>query len=68
MVRVVPYHVRMVTATAADAGAVTDTSKAYFAGDGAVIWCCADERPAGSTSSAGCGRSATPAMRALFVG
>ncbi len=37
MVSVVPYHVRMLTATLTDAGAVTDTSKVYFAGDGPVI-------------------------------
>ena len=37
MVSVVPYHVRMLTATLTDVGAVTDTSKVYFAGDGAVI-------------------------------
>ncbi len=67
MVSVVPYHVRIFTATVADAGAVTDTSKAYLAGDGAVIRCCADERPADSANSAGCGCSTTPSVRAIFV-
>src|ERR1700722_18793700 len=57
----------MLTPMSADAGALTVTSNSYCAGDGAVIWYCADERPAGSTKLADCGRPTTAEVRAGFV-
>src|SRR5260370_8075504 len=61
MLSIAPYHVSMFTATSADAGAMTVTSKLYRAGDGAVIRYCAEERPAGSTNRAACGcKAAAP--------
>jgi hypothetical protein len=63
---IAPYQVRMLTPTSAAAGALTVTSNPYFAGDGAVIRYCADERPAGSTKLAACGRPTTAGVRAGF--
>jgi len=65
--KIAPYQVRMLTPTSADAGAMMVTSNPYCAGDGAVIWYCADERPAGSTKLAACGRPAAAGVRAGFL-
>ncbi|HEV2931697.1 MAG TPA: hypothetical protein VGY96_01040 [Streptosporangiaceae bacterium] len=51
-----PYQVLMVTETSTDAGAATVTVNAYCAGDGAVIWYRAEERPAASAKLDACGR------------
>ena len=57
MLSTAPYQVGMFTATSAEAGALTVTSKLYWAGLGAVIRYCAEDRPADSFNVAACGRS-----------
>jgi hypothetical protein len=59
-----PYQVRILTATSADARAVTRTSNAYLAGLGAVITYRAEARPLAITSFAACGLPMTLAVRA----
>jgi len=43
----------MLTPTSTAAGAVTATSNSYRAGSGAVIWYCAEDRPADMAKLAG---------------
>jgi hypothetical protein len=50
-----PYQVRMLTATAMEAGAVTLTSNPYRAGSGAMITYWAEERPFDIDRFAACG-------------
>jgi len=67
MPSIAPYHVWAFTLTLAEAGAVTVTSNSYFAGEGAVIRYCAEERPAGRTRLAACDRPTAAGGRAIFV-
>ena len=64
--KMAPYHVRMLTLTSTEAGAVTVTSNAYRAGSGAVILYCAEDRPADIARLAACGLPMTLAGLAEF--
>lgn len=61
-----PYHVRILTLTSTETGAVTVTLNPYRAGSGAVILYCAEDRPADIARLAACGLPMTLAELALF--